>query len=200
MELVNLQMYILDDTWFRKLPCYQERLTWRIGCRMNFRTWQHKNSQIKNYQNWIHISDNSHCLGAWLHEPIHTCYWLSRHVYSTFIGFSTSWSAFKSWVFFFHAVFVHVSGVKPVSELRFIPHIYEYGEPWCNDIGGEDQKNQRKPCFSATLYATNPTWTDPGINSGLCGERLVANRLSRGMAFVMYWFNSVSEHRALHVH
>jgi hypothetical protein len=35
---------------------------------------------------------------------------------------------------------------------------------------------------SATLPTTNPTWTDPGANPGLHGERPVTNDLSHGMA------------------
>jgi hypothetical protein len=39
-------------------------------------------------------------------------------------------------------------------------------------------------CPSATLSTRNPTWTDPGSNPGLGGERPATNRLSHGMAFV----------------
>jgi hypothetical protein len=35
---------------------------------------------------------------------------------------------------------------------------------------------------SATLSTTNPTWTGPGSNPGLRGERLATNRLSHGTA------------------
>jgi hypothetical protein len=37
-------------------------------------------------------------------------------------------------------------------------------------------------CPSATLSITNPTWTDPGSNPGLRGERPTTNRLSHGTA------------------
>jgi hypothetical protein len=36
----------------------------------------------------------------------------------------------------------------------------------------------------ATLSTTNPTWTDPGSNPGLRGERPATNRLSHGTASV----------------
>jgi hypothetical protein len=39
-----------------------------------------------------------------------------------------------------------------------------------------------KSCPSATLSTTNPTWTDPGSNPGLRGERPATNRLSHGTA------------------
>jgi hypothetical protein len=39
---------------------------------------------------------------------------------------------------------------------------------------------RRKTCPSATLSTTNFTWTDPGSNPGLCGERPATNRLSHG--------------------
>jgi hypothetical protein len=37
-------------------------------------------------------------------------------------------------------------------------------------------------CPSATLSTTNSTWTDPGMNLGLCGERPVTKHLSHGTA------------------
>jgi hypothetical protein len=48
--------------------------------------------------------------------------------------------------------------------------------------GEKTEKNQGKTCPSATLSTTNPTWTDPGLNPGLRGERLATNRLSHGTA------------------
>jgi hypothetical protein len=39
-------------------------------------------------------------------------------------------------------------------------------------------KEIRKTCPIATLSTINPTWTDPGTNLSLCGERLVTNHLS----------------------
>jgi hypothetical protein len=51
---------------------------------------------------------------------------------------------------------------------------------WFIDRG--KQKNSEKPCASATLSTTNPTWIDPGANPGLRGERSAANDLSHGTA------------------
>jgi hypothetical protein len=49
-------------------------------------------------------------------------------------------------------------------------------------LTGENQSTLRKSCHSATLSTTNPTWTDPGSNPGLHGERPATNRLSHGTA------------------
>jgi hypothetical protein len=40
---------------------------------------------------------------------------------------------------------------------------------------------RRKTFPSATLSTTNLTWTDPGSNPDLCGERPATNRLSHGI-------------------
>jgi hypothetical protein len=49
-------------------------------------------------------------------------------------------------------------------------------------LTGENRRTRRKTRPSATLSTTNPTWTDPGTNLGLCGERPVNNHLSHGTA------------------
>jgi hypothetical protein len=49
---------------------------------------------------------------------------------------------------------------------------------------GKTEVLGEKTCPSATLSTTNPTWTDPGSNPGLRGERLATNRLSYGTAFL----------------
>ena len=49
-------------------------------------------------------------------------------------------------------------------------------------LTGENRSTRRKTCRSATLSTTNPTWTDPGSNQGLCNERPATNRLSHGTA------------------
>jgi hypothetical protein len=46
-----------------------------------------------------------------------------------------------------------------------------------------------KPCLSATLSTTNPTWTDMGSNPGLHGGRLVANHLSHSISFSIIRFS-----------
>jgi hypothetical protein len=45
-------------------------------------------------------------------------------------------------------------------------------------LTGENRSNQGKTCPSATVSTTNPTWTAPGSNPGLRGERPSTNRLS----------------------
>jgi hypothetical protein len=49
-------------------------------------------------------------------------------------------------------------------------------------LTGENRSTLGKTCPSATLPTINPTWTDPGSNSGLRGERPATNRLSDGTA------------------
>jgi hypothetical protein len=38
-------------------------------------------------------------------------------------------------------------------------------------LTGENRSTRGTTCPSATLSATNPTWTGPGSNPGLRGER-----------------------------
>jgi hypothetical protein len=49
-------------------------------------------------------------------------------------------------------------------------------------LTGENRSTRGKTCPGATLSNTNPTWTDPGSNPGLRGERPTTNRLSHGTA------------------
>jgi hypothetical protein len=49
-------------------------------------------------------------------------------------------------------------------------------------LTGENRSTREKTCPSATLPTTNPTWTDPGSNPGLRGERPTSNRLSHDTA------------------
>jgi hypothetical protein len=49
-------------------------------------------------------------------------------------------------------------------------------------LTGENRSTRTKTCPSATLSTTNPTWTDPGSEPGLRGERPATNRLSHGKA------------------
>ena len=54
---------------------------------------------------------------------------------------------------------------------------------------------QAKTCPSAILSATNPTWTDPGSNPGLRGDRPATDRLSRGTACTKpYSRSQVTQH------
>jgi hypothetical protein len=49
-------------------------------------------------------------------------------------------------------------------------------------LTGENGSTWGKTCPSAILSTTNPTWTDPGSNPTLRGERPATNRLSYGTA------------------
>jgi hypothetical protein len=49
-------------------------------------------------------------------------------------------------------------------------------------LTGENRSTGGETCPSVTLSTTNPTWTDPGSNTGLRGGRPAANRLSNGTA------------------
>jgi hypothetical protein len=40
-------------------------------------------------------------------------------------------------------------------------------KPQWNYIVGENRRTWRKTCPSATVFATNPTWIDPGVNLSL---------------------------------
>jgi hypothetical protein len=53
-------------------------------------------------------------------------------------------------------------------------------------LTGENRSTRIKTCPSVTLSTTNPTWTDPGSNPGLRGERPATNRLSHGTADVTH--------------
>jgi hypothetical protein len=53
-------------------------------------------------------------------------------------------------------------------------------------LTGENRSTRGKTCPSATLSITNPTWTYPGSNPGLRGERPVTNRLSHGTALEIF--------------
>jgi hypothetical protein len=63
------------------------------------------------------------------------------------------------------------------------PTWYQFGERrWNSILTGENRRTRRKTCPSATLSTTNPTWIDPGANSGLRGERPATNDLRHGTA------------------
>jgi hypothetical protein len=49
-------------------------------------------------------------------------------------------------------------------------------------LTGENRSARGKTYPTATLSTTNPTWTDPGSNPGLRGDRPATNRLSHGTA------------------
>jgi hypothetical protein len=55
---------------------------------------------------------------------------------------------------------------------------------WNEKLRGENRSTRGgKTCLSATLTTTNSTWTDPGSNPDLRGERPANNRLSHDTAF-----------------
>jgi hypothetical protein len=101
----------------------------------------------------------------------------------------------------------NVSEMRPPKGLLFISQVmYEYGEARWNNTDRGNRRTRRKTCHSATWSSTNPTWTNPGANPGLCGEKPATNRLSYGTArlplriVVLYlygiWFLTLSdEHR-----
>jgi hypothetical protein len=57
---------------------------------------------------------------------------------------------------------------------------------WNEIYRGKPKYSGKKTCPSATLSSTNPTWTDPGLNLGLRGERPATKRLNHGTAMRSY--------------
>jgi hypothetical protein len=57
---------------------------------------------------------------------------------------------------------------------------------WTKDWQGKP-KYSEKSCPSATLSTTNPTWLDPGLNSGRRGGKPATNRLSYGAATFLWY-------------
>jgi hypothetical protein len=55
-------------------------------------------------------------------------------------------------------------------------------------LTGENWRTRRKTCTSAISSTTNPTWTDPGANLGLRGERLATN-CSLFCLLIVFTFN-----------
>jgi hypothetical protein len=62
------------------------------------------------------------------------------------------------------------------------PGDYDDGEFGGIKIGRGNRSTRRKTCPSVTLSTTNPTWPDPGSNSGRRGGKPATNRLSYGAA------------------
>jgi hypothetical protein len=52
--------------------------------------------------------------------------------------------------------------------------IYEYGEPWWNNIDRGRPKNSEKNLSECHFVHHNPTWTDLGLH----GVRLATNHIS----------------------
>jgi hypothetical protein len=55
---------------------------------------------------------------------------------------------------------------------------------WWNEDWQGKPKYSEKPCPSATLSTTNPTWPEPGSNPGRRRGKPATNRLSYGSASV----------------
>jgi hypothetical protein len=70
---------------------------------------------------------------------------------------------------------------------QFFYQVLQVMERQWNESGRRKPTTRRKTCPSATLSTTNPTWTDPGSNTGLRSGKPATNRLSHGTAF-MYKF------------
>jgi hypothetical protein len=60
---------------------------------------------------------------------------------------------------------------------------------------GKTEVLREKTCPSATLSTTNHTWTDPGSNPGLRGERPATNPLSHTTALVI--INTMAKYKSL---
>jgi hypothetical protein len=75
----------------------------------------------------------------------------------------------------------------PVMKMSsFFYQVLQLMEHQWNKINRGKPTTRRKTCPSATLSSTNLTWTDPGSNPGLRGERPVTNRLSHGTALAVF--------------
>jgi hypothetical protein len=89
-----------------------------------------------------------------------------------------------------------------VSELQPLPKILL--NPWwwyeLESDGGmiltrKNRGTRRRTCPSAALSTMNPTWIDPGANSGLRGERPGSNHLSHVTARFVSAYSIQSEKR-----
>jgi hypothetical protein len=60
-------------------------------------------------------------------------------------------------------------------------------------LTGENQRTRKGTCPSATFSTKNSTWTDPGMNWGLCSKRSATNCLIHGTATcILYNFNELN--------
>jgi hypothetical protein len=75
-------------------------------------------------------------------------------------------------------------GTVATMGLWFVLQVmYEYREPWWNDIDRGKPKNSEKTCHSDTLFNIYHTLTESGANPGLRGERPATNRLRNSIEF-----------------
>jgi hypothetical protein len=85
------------------------------------------------------------------------------------------------WIFLGNETWAHKGNKKRVSYFDFKNRLVhntvckmKFTDFWPRGI----------TCPSATLSTTTPTWTDPGSNPSLRGERLATNRLSHYIASI----------------
>jgi hypothetical protein len=143
----------------------------------------HKSSQVNYIRSDNYTTRPLQCILSWTcHECDHLQSSLKLYTdIPTLIDYMMGWD---------------VSELLPLTDILFIPQmIYEYGEWRWNDFD-EKTKELWEKHVPVTLPTTNPTWIDPGMNPGLCGERLATNRLSHGTAYSnitsMHWGMAVS--------
>jgi hypothetical protein len=117
---------------------------------------------------------------------------------------SFSVSRFESFVriSFFSSLVVHVDGVRPClwTAATNGPIVHPPDNMSMKSHGGmilteENRRNSGKTCLNATVSII-PTWTDPGANPRLRGERPATNRLSHGtnILFLLIMLICVPEH------
>jgi hypothetical protein len=58
-------------------------------------------------------------------------------------------------------------------------------------LTGEKRSIRWKNLSQCHFVHHNPTWTEPGSNSGLRGDRPATNSLSRGKAFITFSLHQV---------
>jgi hypothetical protein len=75
------------------------------------------------------------------------------------------------------------------SEWPIVPALGDYDD---GEFGGM-KIGRGNRSTSATLSTTNPTWPDPGANSGRRGGKPATNRLSHGAASVPSYFPLVQQ-------
>jgi hypothetical protein len=75
-----------------------------------------------------------------------------------------------------------------IKMISFFCQVLQLMEQQWKEIDRGKPTIRRQTCPSATLSTTNVTWTDPGSNPGLRGERPATNRLSHGTALSLKQF------------
>jgi hypothetical protein len=113
---------------------------------------------------------------------------------------SLKWFAFR--LFFLIRI---VGGGVQAGSTRHVGHWMAYctspgwlwwWRKWWNEVWQDKPKYLEKTCLSATLFTTNPTWPNPGSNSGRRGGKPATNRLSYGAALLGYLLINKTSFRA----